>query len=433
MKRVNIKRRYKALIAITVPVVLVTILKYTHTASYDWLTGYMFAVALVFKTSIISLWLAAKLHFVAFIAGLTLFQGLILLVKRWLLDSVLATWIQTHIIDNVSDALTEAKDFYLRQDIKTKFKNIFIFLFGITFSGWLLYMVGLIDNIVLFAELRLFIAGVFSAIMTFITKFASWTLSILAISWLGPLLELFAFSYILTRLDVWLGPNNIFSRFFNFIGNKINLMLTRLGILKEKHIDSLILDPMISKSKQMGTQLSHSIRNKKIREEYRHFERFENIILQGHIDAYHSFEGMDKITDKKSLYTRINQKTSNNLDIVAYVSRSSSGELLNEAAPSNYYHDVFLLESYASHKEHGVKVYDEPSDERHIDNKDFWVMNTSRYPVTIRSNTHNFGNVELPAHGLKLIKVNNPFCYKHGDVFCEFKDKRVAVTAIPRV
>ncbi len=317
--------------------------------------------------------------------------------------------------------------------VKGKFKNIFIFLFGITFSGWLLYVVGLIDNIVLFAELRLFIAGVFSAIMTFITKFASWTLSILAISWLGPLLELFAFSYILTRLDVWLGPNNIFSRFFNFIGNKIKLMLYHLGILKEKHIDALILDPVISKSKQMGTQLSHSIRKKKIREEYRHFERFENIIMKGHIDAYHSFEGMDKITDKKALYTRINQKTSNNLDIVAYVSRASSGELLNEAAPSNYYHDVFLLESYASHKEHGVKIYDDPADERHIDNKDFWVMNTSRYPVTIRSNTHNFDNVELPAHGLKLIKVNNPFCYKHGDVFCEYKDKRVAVTAIARV
>ena len=92
----------------------------------------MFAVALVFKTSVISLWLAAKLHFVAFIAGLTFFQGLILLIKRWLLDSVLATWIQTHIIENVIDALKEAKDFYLRQDLKSKFKNIFFFIFGVT-------------------------------------------------------------------------------------------------------------------------------------------------------------------------------------------------------------------------------------------------------------------------------------------------------------
>ena len=230
-----------------VPVVLVTILKYTHAASYQWLTGYMFAVALVFKTSIISLWLAAKLHFVAFVAGLTLFQGFILLIKRWLLDSVLATWIQTHIIENVSDALKEAKDFYLRQDLKSKFKNIFFFIFSVSISAGVLYFIGLLDNIVLFAELRLFIAGVFTAIVTFITKIASWTLSILAISWLGPILKVFAFSYILTRLDAWLGPNNFLSRFFNFIGDKINLMLYHLGILKDKHIDPLILNPVINK------------------------------------------------------------------------------------------------------------------------------------------------------------------------------------------
>lgn len=414
------------------PVVLITVLKYSDEASYEWLTGYMFAVALVFKTSIISLWLATKLHFVSFIAGLTLFQGIILLIKRWLLDSVLATWIQTHIIENVIDALKEAKDFYLRQDLKTKFKNIFLFLFGVTFSGWILYVAGLLDNIVLFAELRLFIAGVFSAIVTFVTKFASWTLSILAISWLGPLLEVFAFSYILTRLDVWLGPNNILSRFFNFMGNKIKLMLYHMGILKKKHIDALILNPVISKSKQMGTQLSNSIRDKKIREEYRHSENFENIIMKGHIDAYRSFNGLNKITDKTDLYNRINQKTGNNMDIVAYVSRSASGELVKEDAPRNHYHDVFLLESYASHKEHGVKVYDEPLDDKHINQKDFWVLNTNNYPVTIRSNTGNFENMEIPAHGLKLIKVKNPFCYKFGDVFCEYNDKRVSVTAIER-
>jgi len=55
------KRRYKALIAIVVPVILVSILKYTHAASYQWIMGYMVAVALVFKTSIASMWLAAEL------------------------------------------------------------------------------------------------------------------------------------------------------------------------------------------------------------------------------------------------------------------------------------------------------------------------------------------------------------------------------------
>jgi len=426
------KRRYKALIAIVIPVILVTLLKYTHDTSYQWIMGYMVAVALVFKTSIVSMWLAAELHMVSFIAGLTVFQASILLIKRWLLDSVLATWIQTHIIDNVIDALKEAKDFYLRQDLKTKFKNIFIFLFGLTLSGWLLYVVGFLDNIVLFAELRLFIAGVFSAILTFLTKVASWTLSVLAITWLGPIVEVFALSYLLIRLENWLGPNNILSKIFNFIGEKINLMLYYLGILKDKHIDPLILEPMISKSKQMGTQLSSTIRHKKIQEEYRSFESFENIIMKGHIDAYFSFKGTDNCPDKKSLYTRINKKTSNNIDIVAYVERDSSGALLKEDSVSNFYHDVFFLESFASHKEYGVKVYDEDDDKRHITHHDFWVLNTSKHPVTIKSRTQNFEDIEIEGNGLQLIKTSKPFCYKNGDVCCEFNGVKVIATAIER-
>jgi len=426
------KRRYKALIAIVVPVILVTLLKFTHDASYQWIMGYMVAVALVFKTSIASMWLAAELHMVSFIAGLTIFQASILLIKRWLLDSVMAQWIQTHIIENVIDALKEAKDFYMRQDLKAKFKNIFVFLFGITISGWLLYVVGFLDNLVLFAELRLFIAGVFSAIVTFLTKIASWGLSVLAITWLGPIIEVFALSYLLIRLESWLGSNNILSRTFNFVGEKINLILYYLGILKDKHIDPLILDPMINKSKQMGTQLSTNIRHKKIQEEYRSFESFENIIMKGHIDAYFSFKGTDKCPNKKAMYTRINKKTSHNIDIVAYAERDSSGRLLEEDSVTNFYHDVFFLESFASHKEHGVKVYDEPQDEYHINSNDFWVMNTSKYPITVGSNKNNFEKVTISSHGLELIKAHEPFCYKNGDVYCEYEDVKVSVTALER-
>jgi len=426
------KRRYKALIAIVVPVVLVTVLRYSHEASYNWLIGYMFAVALVFKTSILSLWLAAQLHFVSFVAGLTLFQGAILLVKRWLLDSVLANWIQTHIIENLLEALKEAKDYYFRQDLKSKFKNLFTFIFGLGFSGWLLYITGLLDNIMIFAELRLFIAGVFATIVSFLSKVTAWTLSVLAISWLGPILEVFALSYLLVRLEKWLGPDNIFSRFFNYVGYKINNLFSYFGLLKTRHIDNKITQPIQLKSKKMGDQLSSNIRKKKIATELKHFENFENIIMQGHIDAYYSFKGMDEITDKQELYKRINKKTSNNIDIVAYLSRDEKGKLLHASSPSNFYHDVFLLESYASHKEHGVKVYEEALDDKHITHHDFWVLNTSAYPIIIRSNTQNFADIILEGHDLKLIKTIHPFCYKQGDVFCEFKGIRIAVTVVER-
>jgi len=189
---------------------------------------------------------------------------------------------------------------------------------------------------------------------------------------------------------------------------------------------------VVSNSKKVSSKLSTMVRNKKIREEYKYFERFENIIMKGHIDAYHTFKGMEKINDKKELYKRINQKTNDNIDIVAYVSRNHLGILLDEEVEDTFYHDIFLLESFASHQEHGVKVYDEAEDPDHIDHTDFWVLNTSKFPVIIGSESDNFEDECIFPHGLRLIKTDKPFCYASGDVYCEYEGVRVAVSPIER-
>ena len=427
------RRRYKALLAVIVPVALVYGLKYTHTASYEWLMGYMFAVALVFKSSILSIWFASKLKIIAFIKGLTLFQGLVLLLKRWFLDNVLTTWIKEHIIDNLVEGFKEVKDYYLRLNLKAKLNNLFVIVLGTLIMSWLLYLTGYLDNLLLLAEIKLLIAGVLKTIIAFFTKVFSWLFSWFAVSWFAPIIQVFALSYLLTLIEKWFGPTNPVSRFFNFIGDKINVLLYYMGIFKRKHIDPMVECKVVSNSKKVGDTLSLMIRNKKIREEYKYFERFENIIMQGHIDAYHSFKDMDKLTDKKELYTRINQKTNDNIDIVAYASRNHMGVLLDEEIPDDFYHDIFLLESFASHQEHGVKVYDEAEDPNHIDHTDFWVLNTSKFPVIIGSESKNFEDECIFPHGLRLIKTQNPFCYSSGDVYCEYEGVKVKVNQIERV
>lgn len=96
------------------------------------------------------------------------------------------------------------------------------------------------------------------------------------------------------------------------------------------------------------------------------------------------------------------------------------------------HNDVFFLEGFASHKEYGVKVYDEEPDQLHITHHDFWVLNTSKHPVTIKSRSQNFEDNEIEGNGLQLIKTSKPFCYKHGDVCCEFKGVKVIATALER-
>jgi len=427
------RRRYKALLAIAIPTAIVYGLKYAHAPSYEWLMGYMVAVALVFKASILSIWFASKLKIIAFLKGLTLFQGLLLLLKRWFLDNVLSTWIQEHIIDNLVEGFKEVKDYYLRLNLKAKLNNLFVIVLGTLVMGWLLYLTGYLDNLLLLAEIKLLIAGVLKTIIAFFTKVFAWLLSWFAASWLAPIVQVFALSYLLTLIEKWFGPTNPVSRFFNFIGDKINVLLYYMGVFKRKHIDPMVECKVVSNSKKMGDALSLMIRNKKIREEYKYFERFENIIMKGHIDAYHSFKDMDTLTDKKKLYTHINQKTNDNIDIVAYASRNHMGVLLDEDIPSDYYHDIFLLESLASHQEHGVKVYDEAEDTDHIDHTDFWVLNTSKFPVIVGSESNNFEDECIFPHGLRLIKTNNPFSYASGDVYCEYEGVKVCVTEIKRV
>ncbi len=420
------KRRYKAIIAILLPVFIVTMLKYIHPISYEWLMGYMFAVALVFKGSILSLWFASKLKIIAFLKGLTLIKALILIIKRWFMDSILMVWVKENIIDHLTEGLIEVKNFYMRLNLKAKLKNLFVIIVGAVIFAWSVHFVGYLDNLLLFAEIKLIIESILKAILLFSSKLFTWIFSWFASSWLAPIFQVFALSYILSLLEKWFGANNPLSRFFNFIGDKLNMLFFYIGILRTKHIDPLIECKVINKSKKMGDGISKMIQNKKIYTEYKYFEEFENSIMKGHINAYHSFKGMEDITDKKELYTIINQQTSDNIDIVAFVSRNHLGILLEEGVEDTFYHDIFLLESFASCHKHGVKV----QNNQHIDHTDFWVLNTSKFPINIGSQKENFTTECIPPNGIKFIKTKEAFDYKDRDVYCEYEGVRVGVTSL---
>jgi len=423
------KRRYKALIAIIIPIIIIYSLKYTNDEIYRWLMGYMFAITLLFKSSILSLWFASKLKILAFIKGLTIFQGFVLLIKRWLLDNVIAVWIREYIIDNIKEAFIEIKEFYIHLNIKAKLTDTFKILFIGTIITIITLWLGYFDKLFVFAQIKMIANGIFQAILTFGTKLTTQIISWFASSWMAPILEVFALSYILSLIEKIFGTNNPLSRVLNFIGDKLNELFYYLGIFKQKHIDPLVECKVVSNSKKFNDKLKDMIQNKKILEEYRYFEKFENMIMKGHIDAYYSFNDMHKIKDKKELYSIINQKTKDNIEIVAYVSRNSLGILLEEDVPDSYYHDIFLLESFASHQKLGVKTY-QNDNPHHIDHTDFWILNTSRFPVTIGSKTDNFKRVCIMPHGLKMIKTDRIFNYEDKDIYAEYNGIKVYFSAI---
>jgi len=425
------RRRYIVLLAIVVPVGIIYGFDLTHTPLFEWLMGYLVAIAILFKTSLLSLWLATKLKFITFLKGLTLFQALYLLVKRWLMDNVFIKWLKEKILIHFVEGLQEAKNFYLHLNLKAKLRHLFqILLLGgvVTLVG---YLSGTLENILFFTQAKLLASALFQGIMTFSTKALTALLSWLTSSWIAPILQVFALSYILTLLERWLGPNNPISRFFNIINRTFDKLLFYLGLLKEKHLQPVECK-MVEGSQYAGVRLYNLIKNKKIKEEFLYMERFENQIMQGHIDAYYSIKDMEKITDKKELYSLINQKTKDNIDIVAYVSRNERGELLEEQVPDSFYHDIFLLESFASHQRHGVKQYEEPQNPKEIDHTDFWVLNTSKYPLLIGSESNNFPPQCIRGHGLALIQTKEPFSYAQKDIYVIYQNQKVYVTPVER-
>jgi len=416
------KRRYKALIAIVVPVTIMAILSQVHTVSYDYIMGYMIAVVLVFKSSIISLWLVSKLKLLHFIKGLTIFQAFLLGMKRWLIDNVLSKWLEKHIFSHLKRPFKELFQYYNAINFKTKMKNFIIVVLPLGVGVWLMYVTDVLTHLALFVELKVLVISFFKALWVIFYKLFIWLTS----SWFAPIFEVFALSYLLTLLERVLGKNNPISRSFNYIGDKLNDMLSYLGVLNEKHIDPILNKNVSKHSEKFGLHISSLIRNKKIRDEYLYFDNFQNMILKGHINAYYAFPNMENMTDKKELYKIINEKTADNIDIVAYVSRNGKGDLLEEHVIDDFYHDIFLLKGIASNRSHGVRL----QNEKEIDYTDFWVLNTSQYPVTLKSHSDSLNEQTIEGNEVRFVKTKSHLNCQKKDLYFEHNGVRVYPTEI---
>ncbi len=411
------KRRYKALIAIVVPTIILAIWSQVHPISYKYVIGYAVAVALMFKSSIISLWLVSKLKFLHFINGLTIIQALLLAIKRWFLDNMFSKWLEKHIISHLKKPFIEFVQYYRAINIKRKIKNIILIFIPILIGIWVMYATDILVNIALFMELKAVVIGFFKILWVVIAKVFIW----LTNSWFSPIFEVFALSYILSLLEKYLGPENIISRFFNYIGDILNNFFEYIGLINKKVFDPLVNKRVSIKSKQFSKKLSTFLQEKKIKDEYKYFDEFYNKILNGHINLYYYYPKMEREFDKKRLYSLINKKTADNIDIIAYVSRDDNGNLVEEGYPNNFYHDIFLLKGIASNKEFGVKRQN--SDK--IDFTDFWVLNTSSYPVIINSHSGIVKRDTINGNSIKLIKTKEHIDFNKNDLYFEYNGKIV--------
>ncbi len=416
------RRRTIAVLAVFVPVAAAVVVQHFYPETWKLLTGYMIVVALMFKSALLSFWAATKLKFIAFLKGLTFLQGLYLLLKRWFLDNIFARWLARNVTEPLSAGFRDLKHFYAHLNLRARIRNIFLPIFLGAGSVATLYYTGYLDKLLLFTELKVVVISISKTLLMVLGKVTGFLLD----SWITPILEVFALSWFFSWLERTLGPDNRLVRALDAIGRGLNRAVFAFSDWNRRYVDPLLNDRVHEKSRRLSDTLRGYVRDKKIAYEYDQFDRLERQLLGAHIDAYHTFKGMENITDKRQLYSRINQRTDDNLEIVGFISRNARGELLPEKVPDSYYHDVFLLEGFASSHRHGIMS--EQSD--HPDASDFWVLNTSLYPLTLRSHSGHVPKTPIAGQSLVLIKTDHPQDYAAGDIYGEYHGRTETVVPV---
>ena len=420
------KRRYKAAIAITIPIVIVSILKLFFPITYNILFGYIVAVAILFKSSILSFWLTSKIKLITFLKSLTLVQALFLAIKRWFLDNIFAKWLQKYIVKHFKEPINGLINYYRNISFKAKFKNFLVVFLPLSLVIWLLFITDTLGSLAIYAEIKFIVIGFFKSLWLIVGKIFSIVptiISYLSSSWISPILEVFALSFLIDFLEKKLGKDNFITKFFNYLSNKIDDFLKFIGLLNDKHIDRFFKSKVEKPSKSIANYFSNIVDNKKISTERVYFDNLKNIILNKHINTYYSFKDMEKIKDKKKLYSLINKYTNDNIDIIGYVSRDKDGNLVDESFDNDFYHDIFILKGVASHSKFGVTK--ELKDG--IDYSDFWVLNTSKYPVEV--NAKGIKRVKLKGNDLELIKARKNLNLAK-DLYFSYKNKVVNPTIL---
>ncbi len=410
------RRRDLAALLLFIPLLIGIVIYRFFPESWDLLLGYMLAASLAFKGAILSFYSASKLKLIAFFKGLTFLQGSLLLIKRWFLDNVFSRWLKRNVFDQISHVIREAREYYLGLNLKAKVRN-FLLAFGVTgLSLWLLYSSGYLSHLFLFTELKVIVISLSKTVLLISGK----VLGLLFNSWLTPIFEVLAFSWLFAWLERTLGPEHPVNRFLSAVGRFFGRIFARVLLWIRRTLDPLLNERVRRHTRRIAERAAEYIRDKKVAYELEQFDRLEETLLGAHIDAYHSFPGMEKVKDKRELYRLINRKTDDGIEIVAFVSRNDRGELLPVDADDSFYNDVFLLEGLASSHKRGVHK----ELEGRPDATDFWILNTSVYPATLRSRSGIVPPTEIEAQSLKMIECDRPVNYEKGDLYLEYGARR---------
>ena len=365
------------------------------------ITGILLAVKkkgmVILKKGLSSFWVFltnSKVSILLYLKAMTTVKLITLTVKRFLIDNILSKWLQKNVIDILKPSFSYGWSYYRNLNFKTKLKKLLYFLVPTGAAVTLLQFAGMLDNVLIFAELKTLVIGFFKVLWIVLGKVFVPIFSFLTNSWITPILEIFALSWLLTFIEKRVpvvGPFiaktlqkvvDLTILLFSSITDKID---TWFGGKINKHIRVY--------TRKFNRKMRKWINDNKVKHELEIVSGFIKNLKQYGICKYFGMQDYSDIKADKYLYETINTKTNDHLDIKAYWGDTVCNEVL-------------ILEGLATCNVNGIF-----NKNKRLKLEDFWVVNNTDQNLHLTDNRHTFTKL-IPAHSIRLVKMKHDVNFK---------------------
>ena len=370
------------LVAVTMSFLVLTKLKIISITALIWAKLYLFLSA-------------SKGKIFLFIKNLTFVKGVSLGVKRFILDNVVSKWISKNFTAHITEPIGEWIAYYKKLNLKTKIKKSLLLVIPASVVGVGMYFGGMLQSFALYAQLKVLVIGFFKFLWVAASKLIFGLISFISGTWLAPIVEILALSWLLSWIEKIpvIGP--IISKFFSNIGDSLGFVFSKISAIFYKYIGRHFSSNLSKVGVKFGGYLHNKINYTKVKNELEIFDSFQKKYLLKDIQKY--FNGPYKREHKKIFYKNVNKHTNDHVDIKAYIEMDDS---------MHYIKDFFILEGLASCDETG-------SNHERLNKKSFWAMNLNELAVVLFSENDKFKPVYLPQNSLKLIQPKEDINFKN--------------------
>lgn len=367
-------------IAVLSSFLVLTKLKLIGLISLVWAKAYLFVSA-------------SKSKIFIFIKNLTFMKGISLAIKRFILDNVVSKWIERNFTQHISEPIRNWFSYYKSLNYKTKIKKSLTLILPASVITFFMYFGGYLESLALYAQLKILIIGFFKFLWVVLAKLITTIVGFVSGTWLSPIVEILALSWLLSLIEKipFIGPP--ISRFFQNIGDNLGLVFSKLSALFYKYIGRHFSNRLSVFGQGFGNYLTNFVNKAKVKNEIAIFNKFKKKYLLKDIQKY--FKGNYNRKNKVEFYKNVNEITNDHIDIKAFIELNGSFDNIQ---------DFFILEGLASSNKTG-------SSDKRISKDSFWIMNLNEMAFVVFSKSDAFKPRFIAQNALKLIQPKKVISY----------------------